>query len=599
MRNDYRYVAERIQEPLKVLLAERGIITFNEKLVKIKDKVGIQVLRWSGIALFFVAAAVSFTWPLAVGLGDGIPLGTEGVATVPLFNLWTLAWNVESASHGFSGYWQAPIFYPAEDSLAFSEPQPVLGLVALVICSLGGSILEAYNLVLIACLTLNGLLGSFLFRVVGLGWPAALAGGALVLSLPFTHQELGVLQLVPLAGVLIFAVAVLRFADSPGLGTGSALGFGLALAYGLSSQIAVFAAVVALPAAGWLWWPIRSRRSAWKGLTAGIGLFFVLTSPLMIAQSKGLEKEDFARSTKTMLKNSASPRDYLESPWPPLFKAPWVTTAERPSQSAYWPGTARVLLALGMLVALASVVVDRRLVIAALLVLAGSVCWSMAPQFSFGEVSFAEVLRQVPGVAQIRSFSRFALFAQLAITALAAGALQWLDSAVRKRFSRVGATGFVFALALLVVLDGRPVMGEIEPLPSLDVELPWLNWIEQNTEADEVLAFLPFPEGRSSAHYLGTSQFMYWQMRHWRPMVNGYSGFFPASFKAVKAKIKEFPSPEALQALYDAGVRYCVVHRRVIESSPPPDPAAPIQLVHVFRDEQHGLAIFELQSNNI
>lgn len=86
--------------------------------------------RWLGLGLLFVLGAVVVTWPLATQVTSGIPLGTEAVATVPLFNLWTLAWNVESLGRGYEGYWRAPIFHPAPDTLALSEPQPLAGLIA-------------------------------------------------------------------------------------------------------------------------------------------------------------------------------------------------------------------------------------------------------------------------------------------------------------------------------------------------------------------------------------------------------------------------------------------------------------------------------------
>ena len=117
----------------------------------------------------------------------------------------------------------------------------------------------------------------------------------------------------------------------------------------------------------------------------------------------------------------------------------------------------------------------------------------------------------------------------------------------------------------------------------------------RSTAPDDVLAFVPFPAGRGVQDYLGTSQWMYWQMRHWRPMVNGYSGFFPRHFRQLKEAMGDFPGNDALVALRAAGVRYCIVHRRTIEGSPPPDPEGPVALVQVFRDVRHGLAVFELQ----
>ncbi|MEM7052632.1 MAG: hypothetical protein AAF604_23415 [Acidobacteriota bacterium] len=559
------------------------------------------ILRWTLLGLLFASGAVALTWPLGVSLGDGISLGTENVATVPLFNLWTLAWNVESLGRGFDGYWQAPIFHPSADAFAFSEPLPVLGLLAALLCRLGLSILSAYGLLLIASLACNGLLTAVLLRKVGLAWLPSITGGALVLILPFTHQQVGVLQLVPLAGVLCFALTVLRFAESPGLKAGLAVGGSLALAYGLSAQVAAFCALAAAPAALWLWWPHRRERRAWIGLAAGAALFFGVVSPLLAAQFRATSNESFVRSVETVRKHSAKPAQYLEAPWPQLIPTPGVTDAERASARAFWPGTLRVLLAL-----LASAVAWRsrrwrRFAIAGLLVLATSVLFSWGGHFKILGLSVADVLRALPGFGQIRSFFRFALFGQLAVAVLAAGTLQWLLEESRRRLGtgtwlkQVRAAAPVAALALLAVLEMRPTPGKIEPLPPLDLELPWLTWIEEQTSSEEVLAFLPFPPGRSVADYASTSQAMYWQQRHWRPMVNGYSGFFPRRFRALKETMKSFPSEQSLAALSDAGVRYCIVPRFVIEASPAPDPESAITLELVFRDEQHEMAIFALR----
>ncbi|MCG8462859.1 MAG: hypothetical protein MI919_41770 [Holophagales bacterium] len=552
-------------------------------------------LRWAGLVLLFVAGAVALTWPLAARIGEGIPLGTERVATVPLFNLWTLAWNVESAGRGYEGYWRAPIFHPTTHAFALSEAQPLTGALAFGIQGLGGSVLEAYNGILIGALALNGLLATALLRLVGLTWLPAVAGGSLVLALPFTHQELGVLQLVPLAGILLLAAGVARFAAGPSLGAGLLAGGGLAVAYGLSSQVAVFGALAVAPAVLWLWWPHRGRREARIAAAAGAVVFLVLVAPLVAGQMRATAEEGLARSIETVRQQSARPSHYLTSPWPPALPTPGITTAERPSARAFWPGTVRVLLALTALALAGSSSRWRRLTVAGALVLGSSLLLSFGAHLGIGGLSLVDVLRQVPGLAQVRSFFRFALFAQLAIAALAAGALQLLYDRLRRRLSRPWATVLVACLALSALFEMRPTPGPIEPLPALDLRLPWVEWIEDETEADDVLAFLPFPRGRSSGDYLATSQWMYWQMRHWRPMVNGYSGFFPQSFKSLKKAMETFPSPASLRALRDAGVRYCVVPRRVIEHSPAPEPDGPVQLVLVFRDETHELAIFELR----
>src|SRR4051794_35687787 len=83
---------------------------------------------WWIVASAYLALAIWATWPLAgwtepdpksplarraFNFTTALPQGTESVATVPLFNLWTIWWNADRARHGFHGYWDAPIFYPA------------------------------------------------------------------------------------------------------------------------------------------------------------------------------------------------------------------------------------------------------------------------------------------------------------------------------------------------------------------------------------------------------------------------------------------------------------------------------------------------------
>jgi hypothetical protein len=64
------------------------------------------------------------------------------------------------------------------------------------------------------------------------------------------------------------------------------------------------------------------------------------------------------------------------------------------------------------------------------------------------------------------------------------------------------------------------------------------------------LESLPGPE----AHYAYLSTF------HWKPIVNGYSGYFPESFLDRVRAMRSFPDDVAMAQLRRDGVRYVVVH---------------------------------------
>jgi hypothetical protein len=48
---------------------------------------------------------------------------------------------------------------------------------------------------------------------------------------------------------------------------------------------------------------------------------------------------------------------------------------------------------------------------------------------------------------------------------------------------------------------------------------------------------------------------------HWFPLVNGYSGFYPASYLARIENLRNFPDDRSLAQIHADGVRYLVLHQ--------------------------------------
>ena len=88
------------------------------------------VVRATLVPALCLATALVQTAPLGLHLTTCIPFGNYPAPTVPRFVLWILWWNSDRLLHGYRGYWQAPIFYPAPYSFAYSEPLWLTGLVA-------------------------------------------------------------------------------------------------------------------------------------------------------------------------------------------------------------------------------------------------------------------------------------------------------------------------------------------------------------------------------------------------------------------------------------------------------------------------------------
>jgi hypothetical protein len=79
-----------------------------------------------------------------------------------------------------------------------------------------------------------------------------------------------------------------------------------------------------------------------------------------------------------------------------------------------------------------------------------------------------------------------------------------------------------------------------------------------------VIAEFPMPASWKKPFELGLheSRFSYNSTFTWRPMVNGYSGFWPPSYINLIHEVEGFPSDQAMRALRTSGVDYLILHER-------------------------------------
>src|SRR6187401_1959573 len=106
--------------------------------------------RWSAFACCLVLAIVH-TWPLVLDPGR---YSRNDNADTQL-NEWILAWVQHQLPRDPLHLFEANIFYPAHDALAFSEPLIVPALIGAPLAWAGASPVLVYNLVVIAGLALT------------------------------------------------------------------------------------------------------------------------------------------------------------------------------------------------------------------------------------------------------------------------------------------------------------------------------------------------------------------------------------------------------------------------------------------------------------
>ncbi len=101
--------------------------------------------------LAYLVLAVVLTWPLTIHLGDLLGGGLD-----PVLQSWILAWDAQALLHNPLAIWQAPIFFPYPDTLAYTDHHlPQMLLAAPIIWATHNPAL-AHNLLVLLSYALSG-----------------------------------------------------------------------------------------------------------------------------------------------------------------------------------------------------------------------------------------------------------------------------------------------------------------------------------------------------------------------------------------------------------------------------------------------------------
>jgi hypothetical protein len=194
----------------------------------------------------------------------------------------------------------------------------------------------------------------------------------------------------------------------------------------------------------------------------------------------------------------------------------------------------------------------------------------------------------VPGFEGLRVPARFAMIAALMLAVLGA------VGAAAVAHVRYGLGILVLSAAFFLweggadpfVLNGMsPVKDFVTPAARLDLPRrpPLVYNAVGQLPADVVIADLP----------LGQTDYdlraMYYSIDRWRPIVNGYSGFFPPHYAQVKVALSEVPrhAEDSVEVLRELGVTYVVVHEAAYLDTEGHDTTSALRrlgAIEVFRD---------------
>jgi hypothetical protein len=492
------------------------------------------------VALAF-AATVAVTGPLAfeaahVGRIDNF----DGQ-----FSIWNVAWVARTIVVEPLSVFDANIFWPARNALAFSEHNLGAGILAAPIYWATGNPYLAHNWVLLWSFMLSGIGAYYLARhLTGDRWASA-AAAPLFAFCPYVFARTPHIQLLMTAGLPFGLLAWHRLVDRPSLGRAGVLALTIVAQAIFCGYYAAFLVILVATAALVRFVQFRglADRRCWTLQALAFAAAALALVPLALPY---LEVRDagFHRSLDDAALFSADWRAYFASGSPAHG---WLLSRLAHWDEVLFPG---VIATLAACAAVARVVRrrsgdsrrDRRHIVlyGTLALVAG---WlSFGPQAGLYRVVYAVF----PVMQWLRAPARFGVLVPLAFAMLTAFVIRDVRRATRYR----AVVGIAITVAICAELA--------TPLRFSEVVMP--------SRIYEVLKKLPagavaeFPYFFSRRDVFGHSSYMLRSAWHWKPLVNGYSDYLPDRFLEEALTIADFPGGQAVPMLRSHGTRYVLIH---------------------------------------
>src|SRR5688572_24760697 len=176
------------------------------------------------VVLGALLLTVVFTWPMAARF-DRAGRVDSGDAR---HGVWNVAWVARALVTDPSSLYNANIFHPHANALAFSEPNILSGLIAVPAWLATDNAMTAFNWAVLWSFLLSALAMFRLVRYLS-GHDASAALAAILFAFcPYVFSHLGHIQLLMTFGMPLSLLAMHRFVDAPGLVRALLLGVALA-----------------------------------------------------------------------------------------------------------------------------------------------------------------------------------------------------------------------------------------------------------------------------------------------------------------------------------------------------------------------------------
>jgi hypothetical protein len=513
------------------------------------------------VTLLFLALTAAMTWPQVEYLGSRAKDHQD-----VYFNMWRLRWFAHALKSSPTHIFDGNIFHPEPRTMTYSDAMMVEGLVAAPLLWAGVPPVLVHNLLLLGAIVSSAVGMVVLMRMLTESAAAGVLAGIVFAFVPYRfehymHMELQWTMWMPWSyWALHRTLATQSWRNGLLTGLFVSLQMLSSIYYGLflSTLLGISAVLMLAAQPAQLLWP------SLKAFVPGAILAIVICGAYAVPYFE-TKSETGGRSEVEVVTFSARPSSYLVATPDNILWGRAFASRGRIERRLFPGGLVVILAIVGLLLRPPTKV-------ALVYLVALVVAFDMSLGLS-GHI-YRLLYEHVPLYQGLRALARLGIFVVFFLAALAAYGYVALSALLPARIRPVLAV----VLGALLLLEYRVRPLELVPYPNDPPPLyAWLSEQPRGVVAELPMRTSPLPGADPAYSYLSTF--------HWQPIVNGYSGFYPASYLERLDNVAHFPDEKSLHRLRGDGVRYIVVHLIEIE---------PSRREAVLDDLRYGFGLAEL-----
>jgi hypothetical protein len=486
------------------------------------------------LAVFTLLTAV-MTYPQVLQMSTGIHDDGD-----PLLVTWVLGWIAHQLPIAPAHLFDANIFYPERNTLAYSETLLLPGIAAAPLRWAGVSGIVIYNLVFLSGFVLSGVGVALLVRRLTGHAGVAIVAGLIFAFAPFRidhypHLQLQQTQFIPLA-----LWSFHRLLDRGRIRDGVILGACVAGQLMSCMYFGIFLIpYMAVVCGTLLLMDRRMPKARLVALAVAAAVLIIAMIPVGKAYLNA-RRVVGERARQEVIEGSATWRNYLA---PPDVNAVYGNVFERFRQSErqLFPGFVAVALAI---VGLWPPFSRTRVAYALGLLLAFDI------SLGFNGLLYGALYDHVLPFRALRIPARMGLIVSFSLAVLAGFGLARIAAWIRTPRLRALALAGLGGL-MLIEYASKPL--QLWQAPTRPPEV-YADILRDRGDGPTTVLF-EFPTSSAT-----DPAYLYYSTFHWQTLINGYSGFFPPSYTRMAHAMENFPDERSIDAIKAHGVRYLVVH---------------------------------------